>query len=379
MQRIFLSPPDISGNEQLYVQEAFASNYVAPVGPMLERFEAAMQDYTGIAHCVALSSGTAALHLALTIMGIQAGDNVWAPSFTFIGGVAPAAQVGSRLTFIDSEPEFWTIDPQILARNLAQAQQAGTLPKALITTDIYGQSVDYQAIRALCDQYGIFLIADSAEAIGSLYQGAHVGNLADITIFSFNGNKIITSSGGGILATHRSDWANRARKLATQAREPVLHYEHHELGYNYRLSNICAAIGLAQLEQIEDKVAARQAILARYREALSDIPGIAFLQERPGTRMNSWLSMMTINPNRIPLTPEALCAQLDAENIEARPAWKPMHMQPVFNGIPMQTNSQPALCEQIFAQGICLPSGSGMRQKEQDRVIHCIQKALRHG
>lgn len=372
-QRIFLSPPHLAGNEQRYVQEAFASNYVAPVGPMLERFEDAMAEYTGISHCVALSSGTAALHLALRVLGIAQGDIVWAPSFTFIGGIAPIIQIGASVVFVDSDPEFWTIDTNLLEKELAHAKKNNALPKALITADIYGQSADYNALRQLCDTYGIMLIADCAESVGTLYQGNHAGQLADIAIFSFNGNKIITSSGGGMLATNRKDWAEHTRKLATQAREPALHYEHQELGYNYRLSNISAAIGLGQLEQIEEKVAARRNILQRYQAALAGMNGLSFIKERPNSRMNGWLSVLLLDPAYLPISPMELCRVLDKENIEARPAWKPMHLQPVFSGTARYGG---AVCEHIFTQGICLPSGSGMSEAEQNKVIAVLKKAL---
>lgn len=367
--RVFLSAPDISGREKLLVEEVFASNYVAPIGEMLNRFEHDMCAYTGIAHAVALTSGTAALHLALGIAGVGHGDEVWTTSMTFIGGVSPIAFVGAKPVFFDLSPDSWTIDLDLLASSLEKAAKSGKLPKAIVTTDLYGQSCDLDPILALARSYDVAVFSDSAEALGAKYKGRHAGKGARATIFSFNGNKIITTSGGGMLLSDDKDIIDKARFLSTQAREPALHYEHNEIGYNYRLSNVSAAIGVGQLEMIEQKVTRRRAIFERYKSAFNGIAGIDWMPEPPWSRCTRWLTTMTVDPALAGTDRHALLEACAKSDIEARPLWKPMHMQPVFAD---STFVGPGYCERLFETGLCLPSGSGMTDSEQDRVISAL-------
>ncbi len=369
--RIFLSPPHLTGRETDYIAQALASNYVAPVGPMIDAFEQDFSALTGLSHAVAVSSGTAALHLALKALGIGRGDHVWVSDLTFIGGVSPILYEQAIPTFVDSCTEYATIDVKLLEQSLAQAAREETLPKAIIVTDIYGQCVDYDALRELCTRHEIFLIADAAEAVGSLYKNRHAGFDADIAIYSFNGNKIITSSGGGMIASHRAEWMARARHLATQARDPAAHYEHSEIGYNYRMSNVVAAIGRAQLEAIEERVAARRAVRARYIEELK-LPGVSFLPERANTRMNAWLTVMLLD-EKLRVAPEAIRLALEKENIESRPVWKPMHMQPVFKNARFLGGDNAA---SFFRRGLCLPSGSALDDNTQQRIIGIVHDAI---
>lgn len=370
---IFLSPPHQTGKELAYLQEVLESNYLAPVGPMLNAFEADFTTYTDIPHCAAVSSGTAALHLALLALGITKGDHVWVSTLTFMGGVSPILYQGAIPTFIDSSKTDWTLCPILLKEALAEAAENGTLPKAVIVTDIYGQCCDYAAIRAACEPYNIAIISDSAEAMGAFRDGKHAGYHADIAIFSFNGNKIMTTSGGGMIASHNKEWIERARYLATQAKQPELHYEHTELGYNYRMSNLIAAIGRAQLEQLTERVAIRRDIFSRYQEELGTIDGIRFIPEAEGSQMNCWLTVMLLDPAQIAITPHDLCLALKEKNIEARPVWKPMHQQPVFAEYHAITNGT---ADTLFATGICLPSGSSLTKAQQERIITTLKSLI---
>lgn len=372
MSRIFLSPPDISGRERELVTEVFDSNYIAPFGAMLTKFEEDICQYTGFKHGVALSSGTAALHLALRIVGVSEGDEVWTTSMTFIGGASPITYLGATPVFFDIKSEHWTIDPVLLAEELERAAKLGKLPKVILPTDLYGQSCDLDSITKLCDQYGVTLVIDSAEGVGAFYKGKHAGIGSHCAILSFNGNKMITTSGGGMLVSDNPELVEKARYLSTQARQPVAHYEHIDIGYNYRLSNVCAAIGVGQLEQIEDKVARRRSIFDRYSEALSSIKGIEFMPEPDGYRSSRWLSCLTLSKDMTVSRDDILDACSAAE-IEVRPLWKPMHMQPVFKGHKMIGGS---VCEDLFERGLCLPSGSGMIRRDQDRVIDVIMTAI---
>ncbi|MDF2095824.1 DegT/DnrJ/EryC1/StrS family aminotransferase [Aquibaculum arenosum] len=363
---VFLSPPHLAGNEGALIEAALTSNYVAPAGPMLDRFEREFSDYVGMP-CVAVSSGTAALHLALRHLEVGPGDEVWAASLTFIGSVAPVIYQGARPVFLDSDPASWTLDPGLLEEALRDAARRGQLPKAVIPTDIYGQSCDLDAIRRLCDAYEVPVLCDSAEAVGSRYKGRAAGKGAWAAAYSFNGNKIITTSGGGALASEDPALIAAARKLATQAREPVPHYEHRSVGYNYRLSNISAAIGCAQLAVIEARVALRRAIFERYRAALGDLPGVTFMPEldHGGSRASRWLTVLLIDPERAGCDRETVRLALEAAGIEARPVWKPMHLQPVFAGARCHGG---AVAERLFANGLCLPSGSAMSDETVERV-----------
>lgn len=375
--RIYLSRPHMSGNEERRVAEAFASNFVAPLGPQLDAFEACVRDYLGAnVHCVGLSSGSAALHLALRIAGVGTGDEVWISSMTFAGGIFPVNYLSATPRFFDLDPKSWTIDTAQLAEELAKAAAENRLPKAIVPTDLYGQSADLHSLEALAAQYGVRLIVDSAESLGASYKnGRKAGTGGDAAILSFNGNKIITTSGGGMLVTHHKDWADEARFLATQARDPAPHYEHSNFGYNYRLSNICAAIGLGQMEVLDARVARRREIFARYKAALAR-PGIAFMPEPEGLHSTRWLTALTIDPTETGITREDIRLMLLEHQIESRPLWKPMHMQPLYAGAPYHGNG---FDERLFANGLCLPSGSDMTDEQQDEVIERVSALLDKG
>ena len=375
--RIYLSRPHMSGNEERRVAEAFASNFVAPLGPQLDAFEACVRDYLGAnVHCVGLSSGSAALHLALRIAGVGTGDEVWISSMTFAGGIFPVNYLSATPRFFDLDPKSWTVDTALLAEELAKAAAEHRLPKAIVPTDLYGQSADLDPLEALAAQYGVRLIVDSAESLGASYKnGRKAGTGGDAAILSFNGNKIITTSGGGMLVTHHKDWADEARFLATQARDPAPHYEHSNFGYNYRLSNICAAIGLGQMVVLDARVARRREIFARYKAALSR-PGIAFMPEPEGLHSTRWLTALTIDPSETGITREDIRLMLLEHQIESRPLWKPMHMQPLYAGAPYYGAG---VDEQLFANGLCLPSGSDMNDEQQDEVIERVTALLDKG
>lgn len=364
----------MSGVEEQRVTEAFASNFVAPLGPQLDAFEASVRDYLGAdVHCVGLSSGSAALHLALRIAGVGPGDEVWISSMTFAGGIFPVNYLGGTPRFFDLDPANWTVDTAILAEKLAEAATENRLPKAIVPTDLYGQSADVDTLENLAAQYGVRLIVDSAESLGASYKhGRKAGTGGDAAVLSFNGNKIITTSGGGMLVTKHKDWADRARFLATQARDPAAHYEHSTFGYNYRLSNICAAIGLGQMEVLDARVARRREIFERYQSALSR-PGIAFMPEPKGLHSTRWLTALTIDPTETNVTREDIRLMLMEHQIESRPLWKPMHLQPLYAGSIYHGNG---FDEQLFANGLCLPSGSDMTDIQQDEVISRITDLL---
>lgn len=366
-KRLYLSPPHMSNREQAYVKEVFESNFIAPVGPMLDAFESDFGSYTNIPHCLAVMNGTAAIHLALRVLGVKKGDEVWSASLTFIGGVSPITYQGATPVFFDSRESDWTIDCGLVEQELKK----GRRPKAIIATDIYGQCADYKRLRQLCDEYEIILIADAAESLGSRYDGQAAGKLADIAAYSFNGNKIITASGGGMLASANQKWIDHARKLATQAREPFPYYEHEEIGYNYRMSNVMAAIGRGQLEVLDERVGKRREIFNRYQKELGHLEGVSFMPESSDCRSNRWLSIMTVEPDIFGAGPEDICLALEAQNIEARPTWKPMHMQPVFTDVEMHGGE---VCEALFQSGLCLPSGTSMTDKDQNRVIEIIKQ-----
>jgi dTDP-4-amino-4,6-dideoxygalactose transaminase len=374
--RIWLSPPDQAGTEQLLVAQAIASNWLAPAGPALGAFEDSVAAVCGLSHVVALSSGTAALQLACHLAGVQPGDAVWTSTLTFVASISGACQLGARPAFLDVEAATWTLDPALLADALADAARRRALPRAVIAVDLYGQPANIPALAAACAMHGVALIADSAEGFGARQHGRHAGDGAHFAAFSFNGNKIATCGGGGALACPDAATATRARHLATQAREPVAHYEHVELGYNFRLSNLLAAVGVAQVADLERRVARRRAIFDRYAASLSHLPGIGFMPEAPWSRATRWLSVLLLDRARLGFGPDEARAALEAANIEARPVWKPMHLQRVFHGAPAIGG---AVAEGLFARGLCLPSGSGMTDAQQDRVIGTLlDLAARH-
>lgn len=369
--RIYLSPPDLTGRELALLGEAVASGWIAPLGPHVDAFEAEVASCVGVPHAVALSSGTAALHLALLALGVGAGDTVWTSSLTFAATANAIAYAGATPVFVDSTPGSWNLDPGLLSEELDRAARAGALPRAVIGVDLYGQCADWEPILAACRHHGVAVVEDAAEALGATYHGRSAGSLGDLAILSFNGNKIITTSGGGMLLASRKTWADRARHLATQAREPVLHYEHKVIGYNYRLSNLLAAVGRAQLADLERRVTVRRAIRERYRAALGGLPGWSFMPEAGYGRATFWLTCATIDPELAGETRDDVIARLAAIDIEARPVWKPLHVQPVFAGCRALRGE---VAERLFRDGICLPSGSSLGARDQDRVIEAVRR-----
>ena len=373
-KRIYLSPPHMGGQEQQFLAETFASNYIAPLGPQVDAFEREFCEKVGIPHAVALNSGTAALHLALRALDVGPGDEVIAPSLTFIGGVTPILFQGAKPAFIDSDRVSWNMDPNLLQEELVQRSTTNRLPKVVIVADIYGQCADYDAINSICAGYGIPVIADSAEALGATYKGRSAGAGARAAIYSFNGNKIITTSGGGMLASEDKALIEQARFLSQQARDPAPHYEHTQIGYNYRLSNVLAAIGRGQLRVLEERVRKKRWIYDRYWAALSGLPGIEFMPEAQYGKATRWLTVILIDPEAFGVDHEAVRMALEEQNVESRPVWKPMHLQPVFKGMPVRGGG---VCEDFFQRGLCLPSGTAMTDEDQDRVIEIITTSAR--
>lgn len=405
--RLFLSPPHLGNKEADFIRQAFESNYIAPLGPQVDAFEKAFSEYTGIPHCVALSSGTAAMHLALRHLGVGPGDEVFASTLTFIGSVSPVVFEGATPVFIDSDRASWNMDPDLLAKELAACGRKGKLPKAVIPTDLYGQCADYGRIYDVCRRYGVPVIVDAAEAMGAWYgvQGErrHAGAGERAAVFSFNGNKIITTSGGGMLASEDKTLIDHARFLSQQARDPMPHYEHTEIGYNYRMSNVLAGIGRGQLEVLDDRVARKREIFGYYRDALADVPGIEFMPEADYGRCNRWLTVILITPEVFGADRETVRLALEAENIESRPVWKPMHLQPVFrvkNSDDMHAvlegrgehrqavahSGQDSgkrrfdcrlvgggVARDLFDRGLCLPSGTAMSVADLNRVVGVIK------
>lgn len=372
--RIYLSPPHLGEAERAFVAEAFDTNWIAPLGPNVDGFEAELERYTGAAHAAALSSGTAALHLALILLGVGAGDEVVCSSFTFSASANPIVYQGATPVFVDSEADTWNMDPDALAAALADRQAKGKLPKAVILVHLYGMPAKMREIMAVCERYGVPLIEDAAEALGSTYHGRAMGTFGAMGILSFNGNKIITTSGGGALISDHAEWIERARFLATQARDPAPHYQHSQIGYNYRLSNVSAGIGRGQMKVLDDRVAARRANTARYREFFAPYPGVTLPEEPAGMLSNRWLTTILVDPAATGgVTREDLRLALDADNIEARPLWKPLHLQPVFEAYPYYGEG---LCERLFDQGLCLPSGSSLSEEEFARVAAVLRGVL---
>jgi len=372
--RIYLSPPHMSGREMQYVQEAFDSNWVAPLGPNVDAFEEEFAAKVGSKYALALSSGTAAIHLALIHLGVGPGDEVIVSSLTFAASANPVVYQGARPVFIDSERASWNMDPDRLAETLARKARAGKLPKAVILVHLYGQTADLDRILALCDEYGVPLIEDAAEALGARYKGRSPGVFGRASIFSFNGNKIITTSGGGMLVSNDAELIAHARKLATQARDPAPHYQHSEIGYNYRMSNVLAGIGRGQLQVLEDRVRRKREIFETYRQALGDLPGIDFMPEAPWGLHTRWLTTLTVDSSRFGATREDIRLALEQENIESRPLWKPMHLQLVFAGCEAIGGE---VSEDLFRHGLCLPSGTAMTSKDLQRVIFVIRSNFR--
>jgi dTDP-4-amino-4,6-dideoxygalactose transaminase len=365
-ERIYLSPPDMSAVERKALLAAFDSNWIAPLGPEVDAFERDLATRVGVHDAAALSSGTAALHLALILLEVGPGDEAWTATLTFASTANAIRYVGATPVFIDSERESWNMDPALLREALRDASARGALPKALIVVDLYGQCADYDAILGACQEYGVPVIEDAAEALGAMHHGKPAGSFGAVGVLSFNGNKIMTTSGGGALVSDDDALVARARHLASQARQPVAHYEHEEIGYNYRLSNLLAAVGRAQLARLDGFVERRREINQRYRAALEGIDGITFQPEAPGGRSTCWLTCVVLDEERLGVGPEQIREHLETRNIEARPVWKPMHLQPVYRDCRVVGG---AVAEDLFRRGLCLPSGSILSQEGQGRVI----------
>jgi dTDP-4-amino-4,6-dideoxygalactose transaminase len=370
LKRIYLSPPHLGTDEFELVTEAFASNWIAPLGPHVDAFEKELASLVGVPYAAALSSGTAAIHLALRLVGVGPGDTVICPTLTFCATANPIIYQGAAPIFIDADPATWNMDPDIVSDVLRDLARRDRLPKAVLAVDLYGQCADYARLLDICSAYGVPLIEDAAEALGASYQGKMAGSFGKCGVFSFNGNKIITTSGGGMLVSHDSRLIEQARFLATQARDPALHYEHSVVGFNYRLSNILAAVGRGQLRVLSDRVAARRRIFAHYQSAMQGLPGIAFMPQADYGQSNAWLTCITVDPDAFGASRHDLLHAMEAENIEARPLWKPLHLQPAFAGCAYRGD---AVAEGLFERGLCLPSGSAMTQENIERVIGVFQ------
>jgi dTDP-4-amino-4,6-dideoxygalactose transaminase len=368
--RIWLSPPDVSDLERKLLLNAFDSNWVAPVGPDLDAFEEQTAALVGVRHAVALSSGTAALHLALIGAGVRRGDTVLVPSFTFAASANAVTYLGARPVFVDSTPASWNVDPELVADELRARAGRGQLPRAVIAVDMYGQCADYEPLLAACDRYGVPLIEDAAEALGATYQGRPAGSFGLAGVLSFNGNKIITTGGGGMLVTDDSRIAKQARHLATQAREPVAHYEHRSIGYNYRLSNLLAAVGRGQLQRLGQMIAARRETFHYYQR---ELPGLEFMPIAAYGEPNYWLTCVLVESAD---DRDRIIAALAGHEIEARPAWKPMHLQPVFQDCVMRGGGVSA---DLFHRGLCLPSGSALTDRDRERVVTAIREVRQRG
>lgn len=396
MERIYLSPPDMSDAERSALLAAFDSGWVAPVGPDLTAFEAEMCAFLGLEEgcAAALSSGTAALHLAMRLAGVGPGDEVWTSTMTFAATANAVTYQGAVPVFIDADPDTWQMDPAVLEAALKHAAHEGRLPAAVVPVDLYGQACDYDRILAACDAHEVPVIEDAAEGLGTTYRNRSAGTFGLAGVLSFNGNKLITTSGGGMLLSDDANLVARARHLATQAKEPALHYEHVETGYNYRLSNLLAALGRAQLARVPDLIARRRQIGERYKDALADIPSVSFMPEAEYGMVNHWLTCILLDPDVLDIdtsrpnvydtTPTAVCTALGQGDIEARPLWKPMHRQPLFAskrlftaaGCGVGEKGTAAIADELFARGMCLPSGSVMTDGQQDRVVTALRKVL---
>lgn len=360
----------MSGLEQQYVQDAFDTNWIAPLGPHVDAFEREFAELVGAKYAAALSAGTAAIHLALILAGVGQGDEVLVSSLTFSASVNPIAYVGAKPVFIDSERTSWNMDPTLLAETIERKVRQGKRPKAVLPVHLYGQSADMDPILEICERYEIPVIEDAAEALGATYKGRTPGTFGKAGIYSFNGNKIITTSSGGMLVSDDADFIAHARKLATQARDDAPHYQHSEIGYNYRMSNVLAGIGRGQLRVLEDRVLARRRNCEYYQQTIGDLPGIDFMPEAPWGRHTRWLTVITVDPDQFGVDREVIRLALEAENIEARPVWKPMHLQPIFSECEVVGGE---VAEDLFEHGLCLPSGSNLAEADLARVVDVIR------
>ena len=375
--KILLSTPHLGDFEMEYVEEAFRTNWVAPLGPNVDAFERELAAYAGIGHAAALSSGTAAIHLALDLLGVGRDDVVFCSSFTFVASANPILYQGATPVFIDSEPASWNMSPRALERALLHAERKGRLPKAVVVTNLYGQNADVDALEPLCSRYGVPLVEDAAESLGATYKGRHSGTFGRFGIYSFNGNKIITTSGGGMLVSNDAEAIERAKFLSTQARDASPWYQHSVVGYNYRMSNVLAGIGRGQLKVLDDRVSKRRAVFERYAEGLRDVEGLGWMPEAEFGTSTRWLTVCTLVPSASALTPSDFIARLAAEGIEARHAWKPLHRQPLFAGCEYYAHEEGAsFSDEAFATGVCLPSGSNLTLAQQHRIVEAIRRIV---
>lgn len=373
---ILLSTPHMGEAELHYVEEAFRTNWIAPLGPNVDAFERELADVVGVRHAAAVSSGTAAIHLAVRMLGVKPGDHVFCSTLTFAASANPIVYEGGEPVFIDSEPESWNMSPQALERAFDAAVAEGWLPKAVIVVNLYGQSADMDPLLEICDRHGVPIIEDAAESLGALYKGRPSGSFGRLGVYSFNGNKIITTSGGGMLVSDDEDLIKQARFLATQARDPAPHYQHSQIGFNYRMSNILAGVGRGQLQVLDDRIEARRAVGQAYRDGLSDIEGLTWMPEPDWSWSNRWLSALTLDPEIAGVTASEVIARLSEEMIEARPVWKPMHLQPVFAHCRHFSHGNAPVSEHIFKHGLCMPSGSNMSAAEIQRVVDVMRGVL---
>jgi pyridoxal phosphate-dependent aminotransferase EpsN len=372
MKKIYLSVPHMGPNEEGYVHEAFATNWMTTMGANLDAFEKAFSDRIG-QPCVALSSGTAAIHLGLRLLGVGPGDEVMVSDLTFVASVNPIRYLGAEPVFVDSDRESWNMDPALLAQALEDRARRGKLPRAVVVVDLYGQPADMDPILAACRRHGVPVLEDAAEAVGTLYQGRPAGTLGDVNVFSFNGNKIITTTSGGMLSSSNKEWVEKARFWSQQARDPRVEYHHTEMGFNYRMSNVLAGIGRGQLEVLEERVRQRRAVFDRYREAFSALPGLEPMPEAPFGRHTRWLSCFLVDEAKFGASRDEIVRALAAENIEGRPVWKPMHLQPLYERCDRYGGD---VATDLYFRGLCLPSSSSLGPEEQDLVIDIVRNLL---
>lgn len=374
MKRIYLSPPHLGGAEADFVAEAFSSNWIAPLGPHVDAFEEEVGRRLGGLHAVALSSGTAAIHLALRLLGVGQGDEVLCPTLTFCASANPIVYQGAQPVFIDAGKGSWNIDPERLSEELRERASRGKLPRAAVIVDLYGECADYDEVLAICEEYGVPVVEDAAEAMGAVYKGQPAGQFGRCGIFSFNGNKIITASGGGMLVSRDESLISQARYLASQARDPVPYYQHSSIGYNYRMSNVLAAIGRGQLCVLEKYIAARKRNFLVYRRALAGLPGVGWMPRSCEGESNYWMTCITIDPKIFGASNEDVRLELEAHGIESRLTWKPLHLQPVFSGCRVRGG---AVAESVFSRGLCLPSGSSLTEVDIERIVNVVRRMCR--
>jgi dTDP-4-amino-4,6-dideoxygalactose transaminase len=374
MTRIYLAPPDVGEEERALLLDAFDSGWVAPLGPHVDAFEKELADFVGVSHAAALSSGTAALHLALLLVGVQPGDDVLLPSLTFVATPNAVRYVGAHPVLIDSSERTWTLDPDLLLEELAERKATGRRVGAVIAVDLYGQCADYDRIEAACAEYDVPLVEDAAEALGATYRGRQAGSFGRLGVFSFNGNKIITTAGGGMLVGRDPQLVAHARSLSTQARIDVPHYEHDELGFNYRMSNLLAAVGRGQLRRLDSLLAGRRTVESSYRAALGDVPGIGFLPVADYGQPSYWLSVITVDPEQFGADRDVVRDHLDELDIETRPAWKPMHLQPLYRGADRRGG---AVADAVWRHGLCLPSGNRLNETDLERIVDAVRSCRR--